>query len=104
MKVNEFERESLLIEGQQTRLFFGFFLNCVINKKWSIEVFANFSFDSSFKETPLIAKHNESRKEYNHLALREETCIGEKISRLFVIRYQTIWFKEDIAKLDERIR
>lgn len=104
MKLAEFERESLLLEGQQIRLFYGFVLNWLIGKKANIDVHANYAFDFSFRDAPLIAKHGETRKENEHLTLKEESCIGEKVARLFIVRLQSVWFKDDVAKIDERIK
>jgi len=51
-----------LIEGQQIRLFYGYFLNWVLNRKVGIDIYANYPFDFAFKEPPLVMKHNELRK------------------------------------------
>lgn len=79
-------------------------LNWLIGKKSNIDVYSNYPFDFSFKDTPLIVKHNESRKENEHLTLKEESCIGEKVAKLFIIKLQSVWFKDDVNKIDERIK
>lgn len=67
-------------------------------------MYSNYPFDFAFRDTPLIAKHNESRKEHEHLILREESCIGEKVAKLFIVKLQGVWFKDDVSKIDERIK
>lgn len=36
--------------------------------------------------------------------LKEESCIGEKVARLFIVKLQSVWFKDDISKIDERLK
>lgn len=100
----EFEREGYILEGQHIRLFFGYLLNWALAKKAVLEVFANFPFDLGLKEVPLAFKHAEGRKEYEHLMLREESCLGERTSKLYFFKFQTICYREDIARMDERLK
>jgi hypothetical protein len=85
-------------------VFFGYLLNWALAKKTAIEAFANFSFDLALKETPLFFKHSEGRKEYEHLILREESSLGERTNKLFYMKFQTICYREDIVRLDEKLK
>jgi hypothetical protein len=99
----DYERERFLIEGQHIRLFFGYFLNWVIAKNLSIEIFSNFLFDYSFREFPLIFKFEENRPEYDRLRYTKESEWDESKSKLYLIRYQSIFYRSDLLKLEKKI-
>lgn len=61
-------------------------------------------FDYAFREPPMLTQLIENRAEYQHLHYREETPVGEKLSKVFMVKMQSMWSKEDIKKIEERIR
>ncbi len=85
-------------------MFFGYLLNWALAKKTTIEAYANFCFDLALKENPLFFKHSEGRKEYEHLILREESTLGERTSKLYYMKFQIICYREDIVRLDEKLK
>lgn len=62
-------------------------------------MYANYLFDFGFRDVPMMMKLNENRHEYDHLYYKEEGYLGQKSSKLYLIRFQSIWFKEDIRKI-----
>lgn len=104
LRKREAERERIVVQGQHIKLFFGFFLNWLIVKKVALEVFSNFAFELACKEPHLVYELLENRSEYEHLALKEVSCIGERTNKLFLIRLQTPLFREDVEKIEERLR
>jgi hypothetical protein len=38
------------------------------------------------------------------LAVREESCIGESTGKLYFIKFQSCWTRNDIAKLEEHLK
>jgi hypothetical protein len=104
LRKRETERERIVVQGQHIKLFFGYFLNWLIVKKISIEIFSNFGFELACKEPHMVYELVENRLEYEHLAIKESSCIGEKTNRLYLIKIQTPLFREDLDKIEERLR
>jgi len=51
----------------------------------------------------MMMKLNENRHEYEHLYYKEEGYLGQKSSKLYLIKFQSIWFKEDIRKIEMKL-
>lgn len=61
-------------------------------------------FDYAFREPPMLSQVIENRSEFENLHYREETPVGEKVSKLFLVKMQSMWYKEDIKKIEEKLR
>lgn len=48
----------------------------------------------------MMLQLTENRVENDHLHYFEETAVGEKKSKLFLVKLQSMWFKEDIERIE----